>query len=52
LIKKENATQVIWSLDSNLGSNPFTRVIGRMMTKVIRKDFTLGLERLEAKLKA
>ena len=52
LIKKENATQVIWTLDSNLGSNPFTRVIGRMMEKVIRKDFTLGLERLEAKLKA
>ncbi|MCE2682202.1 MAG: SRPBCC family protein [Cryomorphaceae bacterium] len=50
LIKKENATQVIWTLDSNLGSNPFTRVIGRMMAKVIRKDYTLGLERLAKKL--
>ena len=50
LNKKENATQVIWSLDSNLGSNPFTRVVGRMMEKVIRKDYTLGLERLAKKL--
>ena len=50
LIKKDNATRVIWSLDSNLGSNPFTRVVGRMMGKIIRKDFTLGLERLSDKL--
>ena len=52
LIKKENSTQVIWSLESNLGSNPFTRVIGRMMGKIIRKDFKVGLERLSAKLNA
>ncbi len=52
LIKKENATHVIWSLESNLGSNPFTRVIGRMMGKVIRKDFTIGLDLLANKLKA
>lgn len=52
LNKKENGTQVIWSLDSNLGSNPFTRVVGRMMEKIIRKDFTLGLERLSDKLTA
>jgi len=52
LIKKENGTHVIWSLESNLGSNPFTRVVGRMMGKIIRKDFTLGLERLSAKLSA
>ena len=52
LIKKENGTHVIWSLESNLGSNPFTRVVGRMMEKIIRKDFTLGLERLSAKLSA
>ena len=48
----QNGTTVTWSLDSNMGNNPFSRVVGRMMKKYITKDFEFGLKRLADKLNA
>jgi hypothetical protein len=50
LIPDQHGTSVTWSLDSNMGSNPFSRVVGRMMKKYITKDFDFGLKRLDEKI--
>ncbi|ATL48132.1 hypothetical protein COR50_13705 [Chitinophaga caeni] len=40
-------TRVTWTLESNLGQNPVSRIFGRMMDKFVGPDFEKGLQRLE-----
>jgi hypothetical protein len=46
----ENGTNVSWIMDADMGNNPFSRFMGRMMTKFVTKDFNDGLTNLSNKL--
>ncbi len=43
-------TTVSWIMDSEMGNNPFSRFMGRMMRKFVTKDFNEGLTNLSNKL--
>lgn len=43
-------TNVSWIMDADMGNNPFSRFMGRMMTKFVTKDFNEGLNNLSNKL--
>ncbi len=40
-------TKVTWTMDSDMGFNPFARYMGLMMDKWVGEDFEKGLENLE-----
>lgn len=42
------ATQVTWSMDGNMGSNPVYRWMGLFMDKMVGPDFDAGLANLKA----
>lgn len=42
------ATQVTWSMDGDMGSNPVHRWMGLFMDKMVGPDFDAGLARLKA----
>jgi carbon monoxide dehydrogenase subunit G len=43
-------TNVSWIMDADMGNNPFSRFMGRMMAKFVTKDFNEGLNNLSNKL--
>jgi hypothetical protein len=45
-----DGTTISWIMDSEMGRNPFSRFMGRIMTKFVTKDFNEGLNNLSNKL--
>jgi hypothetical protein len=41
-------TEVTWSLDANLGSNPMRRIVGVFMDKMLGPQYELGLKTLSS----
>lgn len=41
-------TLVTWSMESDMGQNPFRRLIGKMMDKWVGGDFEKGLHKLKS----
>ena len=48
LEKAQNATKVIWAMDTDMGKNPVGRFMGLMMDKMVGPDFEKGLNNLKA----
>lgn len=48
----DHSTKITWYFDSDMGKNPFSRLIGPMMDKFIGKDYSEGLANLAKKLDA
>jgi hypothetical protein len=48
LASEEPGTLVTWTLDMDLGANPFFRYMGLFMDRLIGPDFERGLSRLKA----
>jgi effector-binding domain-containing protein len=46
--KEGPATHVIWSMRSDMGTNPFARYFGLMMDKMVGPDFEKGLHNLDS----
>lgn len=42
-----NGTKVTWAFDANMGSNPFFRIMGLMMDKMLGKNFDEGLQAIK-----
>lgn len=47
----EEGTEVTWSMEFEVGSNPFMRVMGLMMKGAIKSDYEEGLDNLSEYLK-
>lgn len=45
--KKEQATMVVWSVESDLGRNPVSRWLGLMISKMVGPDLEKGLQKLQ-----
>ncbi len=52
LVEKGNGTEVTWYFLSDIGKNPLSRVMGRMMDRFIGKDYEQGLKNLKNKFQA
>ncbi len=48
LEKTDDGTKVSWSMDMDMGANPFKRVIGSMMDKMMGPMFEKGLHSLDS----
>ncbi|MBS0395127.1 MAG: SRPBCC family protein [Proteobacteria bacterium] len=48
LTTTEHGTQVVWSLDIDLGNNPVARYVGLTLDKQIGADYERGLAKLKA----
>lgn len=48
--KTANSTEVVWSMDMDLGFNPIARVMGLFMDRMVGKSFEQGLDNLAAAL--
>ena len=48
LEKNQNATRVVWSMETDMGKNPIGRYVGLMMDKMVGPDFEKGLNNLKA----
>jgi hypothetical protein len=47
LTTTEHGTQVVWSLDVDLGNNPIARYMGMSMDKMVGPDYERGLAKLK-----
>lgn len=50
--KTGNGTKVTWSMDTELGANPFMRIMGAMMDKIMGPVFEKGLHALDSSASA
>jgi hypothetical protein len=50
--KTDNGTNVTWSMDMDMGSNPFMRIMGSMMDKMMGPTFDQGLRSLDSAAQA
>ena len=48
LTTTEHGTQVVWTLDTDLGNNPIARIVGLSLDKKIGADYERGLAKLKA----
>ncbi|MBS0376292.1 MAG: SRPBCC family protein [Proteobacteria bacterium] len=48
LTTREHGTEVVWSLDIDLGNNPIGRYVGLTLDKAVGADYERGLAKLKA----
>ncbi len=50
--KTDNGSKVTWSMDMDMGGNPFMRIMGSMMDKMMGPQFDKGLHSLDSSASA